>query len=78
MDKPISVMLNRVDFLLKQRATLEQVFGEEWFRNASKKDKQHPAYIRWDLCQRLIGQGGVISKAATLAGIPPIIVGHIP
>jgi hypothetical protein len=57
-----SGMLNRVDFLARQREILEQVFGKDWFLHANKKDKQHPAYKRWELCQTLIDQGGHIRR----------------
>jgi hypothetical protein len=54
-----SNMMARTDFLVRQRAILEQVFGEDWFRKAGKNDRQHPAYIRWQLCQTLIEQGNI-------------------
>lgn len=55
-----SGMLDRADFLMRQREILEQVFDDGWFLQANKKDKQHPAYARWQLCQTLIDQGGTI------------------
>jgi hypothetical protein len=61
VNRVMSVMLERVDFLEKQRSILEQVFEEGWFRDADKKARQHPAYMRWKLCRELIHQGGDIS-----------------
>jgi hypothetical protein len=57
-----SMMLERVEFLTRQRSILEHIFGEDWFRNANEVDTQHPAYVHWQLCQRLIMQKGVISQ----------------
>lgn len=55
-------MLDRIDFLVQQRAILESIFEEGWFANARERDKRHPAYMRWELCQKLIEQGEVIKE----------------
>jgi len=41
-----------------QKRLLELLFPERWFLETAKKN--HPAYIRWDLCNRIINQKGIL------------------
>lgn len=47
--------ITQLDLLNYQKRLLEELFPEEWFFQT--KNKTHPAYFRWTLCNRLIKQG---------------------
>ena len=50
--------MESVEFFRRQKILLEDLFPESWFLKTKKK--RHPAYIRWDLCRRMINQNGII------------------
>lgn len=60
-------LLDKGSYLTRQKRILEQIFGEDWFRHANKTDKNHPAYIRWELCQTLIEQGNIMTLSQFMA-----------
>jgi len=50
--------MNLVNFFRFQKRLLESLFPENWFIQTKKRN--HPAFLRWDLCNRIIAQKGVI------------------
>ncbi len=50
--------MDRIYFIQKQIEILETTFPKNFFLRKSVKN--HPAYKRWELCKRIIGQGGKI------------------
>lgn len=47
-----------VVFLKAQKKVLEDLFGTEWFRTDARKRSQHPAFMRWRLCELLLQREG--------------------
>lgn len=50
--------MKRIEFFQRQKEILERLFSPGWFLEA--KQKNHPAYLRWALCKRIIEQEGAI------------------
>lgn len=50
--------MEQIEFFQRQKEILENLFSPEWFLKA--KQKNHPAYLRWDLCKKIIEQEGTI------------------
>lgn len=48
----------RITFFQYQKKLLELIFPKNWFEKTRKIN--HPAYLRWKLCKRLIDQKGII------------------
>lgn len=64
-----------IDLLKYQKRLLEGLFPENWFLKTQKKN--HPAYVRWDLCNRIIKQNGIIKfpeQRNELTEIGPILL----
>jgi len=47
-----------IDLLQYHKRLIEGLFPKNWFFKTKKRN--HPAYIRWDLCNRMIKQNGVV------------------
>lgn len=52
--------MNTKIFFEAQNKILEELFGRKWFSEKSRKKTNHPAYLKWKLCAKLISQNGII------------------
>ncbi len=50
--------ISPIQFFNKQKEILNDLFPSDWYQNT--KNYRHPAYQRWDLCNTIIQQQGVI------------------
>jgi len=49
--------MRQIEFFQRQKEILEKLFSLEWFLET--KQKNHPAYLRWTLCKKIIEQEGI-------------------
>jgi len=52
----MAINLDRLEFFTLQKTILEKLFPDKWFEHPRP---DHPAYRRWQLCDRIIKQGGI-------------------
>lgn len=50
--------MRQIEFFQRQKEILEKLFSPEWFLET--KQKNHPAYLRWALCKKIVEQEGII------------------
>lgn len=50
--------MKQIEFFQWQKEILEKLFSPEWFLET--KQENHPAYLRWALCEKIIEQEGII------------------
>ncbi len=50
--------MNQIEFFRLQKEILEKFFPLNWFTETSEKN--HPAFLRWMLCNKILQQRGVI------------------
>jgi hypothetical protein len=50
--------MERIEFIKRLKEILEMMFPKGWFLQTKNKD--HPAYVRWRVCNKIIEQGGMI------------------
>lgn len=62
--------MRQIDFFKLQKEILEKLFPPHWFLEASKKN--HPAYLRWALCEKVLEQGGKIRFPEQKTELPEI------
>lgn len=46
------------DFITQHKEILEKLFPPRWFLETPESD--HPAYLQWAFCKRILDQGGVL------------------
>jgi hypothetical protein len=62
--------IRRTDFFNLQKQILETLFLPEWFVHTTRKD--HPAYLRWSLCRKILDQQGAIRWPEQRADLPTL------
>lgn len=62
--------MRRIEFFQRQKEVLEKLFSPEWFLET--KQKNHPAYLRWALCKKIIEQEGIIQFPEQEEKLPEI------
>jgi len=62
--------MRQIEFFQRQKKLLEKLFSPDWFLEA--KQKNYPAYLRWDLCKKIIEQGGMIQFPEQKEKLPEI------
>jgi len=62
--------MRQTEFFQRQKKLLEKLFSPDWFLEA--KQKNHPAYLRWALCKKIIEQEGIIRFPEQKERLPEI------
>lgn len=62
--------MNQLELFNRFKGILERLFGSDWFRDP--RNKNHPAYSQWSLCEKVINQGGTIKFPEQQFELPEI------
>lgn len=64
--------MNHIEFFRGLARILEEMFPQGWFLEAGPRTRQHPAYVQWALCQKILSQGGTIHSAEQWDDLPKV------